>query len=195
MNRERLKKGLMLFAQFVKIGCFTFGGGWGILAQMEQEFINKRKMITKSDLLDLIAVGKSVPGIMIMNVSMLFGYQTAGLFGGICCLLGMVLPAVVILSLVTVFYDAIKDNYWAACAMRGISCAVVPIIGSAALSLGREAFKARGGIAICAVAFAFCYFTNISNIVMIAVGVAGALVWMNLRDSKALKYGKRGVSV
>ena len=195
MNRERLKKGLMLFAQFVKIGCFTFGGGWGILAQMEQEFINKRKMITKSDLLDLIAVGKSVPGIMIMNVSMLFGYQVAGLFGGLCCLLGMVLPAVVILSLVTVFYDALKDNYWVACAMQGISCAVVPIIGSAALSLGKEAFKAKGGVAICAVAFCFCYFTGISNIILIAVGVLCALLWMNLRSSRPVKVSKGGMSV
>lgn len=182
MTREQFKKGLMLFAFFVKIGCFTFGGGWGILAQMEQEFINRRQLITKSDLLDLTAVGKSVPGIMITNISMLFGYQVAGLFGGICCVAGIALPAVVILSLVTVFYDVLKDNFWCFCALKGISCAVVPIIGSAALSLGKEAFKARGGIAICAAAFLFCYFTNVSNIVLIGLGILASLLWMNLRS-------------
>lgn len=191
MIREKLKQGLKLFAFFVKIGCFTFGGGWGILAQMEQEFINKQKLITKSDLLDLTAVGKSVPGIMITNISMLFGYQVAGLFGGICCVLGIALPAVVILSLVTVCYDAIKDNFWCFCAMKGIGCAVVPIIGSAAISLGKEAFKARGGLAICAGAFVFCHFTDVSNIVLIAVGVAASLIWMNLRSHSELKC-KRG---
>lgn len=46
---------------FFKIGCFTFGGGWSILAQMEQEFVDKRKLITKEELLDMVAVGKSVP--------------------------------------------------------------------------------------------------------------------------------------
>ena len=190
MTRDKLKQGLMLFAFFVKIGCFTFGGGWGILAQMEQEFIDKRKLITKSDLLDLTAVGKSVPGIMITNISMLFGYQVAGLFGGICCVLGIALPAVVILSLVTVCYDAIKDNFWAFCALKGIGCAVVPIIGSAAISLGQEAFKARGAVAICGLAFLFCHFTDVSNIVLIALGVIASLLWMNLRSRSEMT--KRG---
>ena len=81
MSKERIKNGLMLFAFFFKIGCFTFGGGWSILAQMEQEFVDKRKLITKEELLDMVAVGKSVPGIMITNISMLFGYYVGGWFG------------------------------------------------------------------------------------------------------------------
>ena len=85
MSKERIKNGLMLFAFFFKIGCFTFGGGWSILAQMEQEFVDKRKLITKEELLDMVAVGKSVPGIMITNISMLFGYYVGGWFGGCLC--------------------------------------------------------------------------------------------------------------
>lgn len=73
--KDRVKKGLELFAFFFKIGCFTFGGGWSILAQMEQEFVDKRKWLTKSELLDMVAVGRSVPGIMITNISMIFGYS------------------------------------------------------------------------------------------------------------------------
>ena len=57
MGKERIKNGLMLFVFFFKIGCFTFGGGWSILAQMEQEFVDKRKLITKEELLDMVAVG------------------------------------------------------------------------------------------------------------------------------------------
>ena len=55
---DRIKKGLSIFAFFFKIGCFTFGGGWAILAQMEQEFVDKRQIITKSELLEMVAVGK-----------------------------------------------------------------------------------------------------------------------------------------
>lgn len=84
MKKEKIKNGLMLFAFFFKIGCFTFGGGWSILAQMEQEFVDKKKLITKEELLDMVAVGKSVPGIMITNISMLFGYYVGGWFGGVC---------------------------------------------------------------------------------------------------------------
>lgn len=115
MSKERIKNGLMLFAFFFKIGCFTFGGGWSILAQMEQEFVDKRKLITKEELLDMVAVGKSVPGIMITNISMLFGYYVGGWFGGVCAVLGMTCPAVLILSFVTAFYKVLKSNVWVLC--------------------------------------------------------------------------------
>lgn len=141
--KEKIKTGLELFAFFFKIGCFTFGGGWSILAQMEQEFVDKRKWLTKSELLDMVAVGRSIPGIMITNISMIFGYSVGGVFGGICSVLGITAPAILILSLVTVFYNKLKDNIWCASALRGIRSAVVPIIASAAFSLGKEAFKTK----------------------------------------------------
>ena len=144
---------------FFKIGCFTFGGGWSILAQMEQEFVDKRKLITKEELLDMVAVGKSVPGIMITNISMLFGYYGGGWFGGVCAVLGMACPAVLILSFVTAFYKVLKSNVWCYAALRGIRCAVVPIMGSAALSLGKEAFRRKSAIPICALALgALCIY-------------------------------------
>ena len=65
---EQIKRGLRLFAEFFKIGCFTFGGGWAIVAQMEQEYVNRQKLITKDELLELVAVGRSTPGIMITNI-------------------------------------------------------------------------------------------------------------------------------
>ena len=90
---EQIKRGLRLFAEFFKIGCFTFGGGWAIVAQMEQEYVNRQKLITKDELLELVAVGRSTPGIMITNISLLFGYHVAGPFGGICTVLGIASPA------------------------------------------------------------------------------------------------------
>ena len=94
--KDRVKKGLELFAFFFKIGCFTFGGGWSILAQMEQEFVDKRHWVEQSDLLELIAVGKSLPGIMVANIVLLFGYQLAGPLGGILSAVGLCVPAVVV---------------------------------------------------------------------------------------------------
>ena len=184
MKKEKIKNGLMLFAFFFKIGCFTFGGGWSILAQMEQEFVDKKKLITKEELLDMVAVGKSVPGIMITNISMLFGYYVGGWFGGVCAVLGMTCPAVLILSFVTVFYKVLKSNVWCYAALRGIRCAVVPIMGSAALSLGKEAFRKKMAVPICAVA---CVFTDISNVLMIVVGIILAL---SVRAVKKAKGGQ-----
>lgn len=176
MKKEKLKNGWMLFGFFFKIGCFTFGGGWSILTQMEHEFVEKRKMITKEELLDLVAVGKSLPGIMITNISMLFGYQTAGGFGGVCAVLGIACPAVLILSAVAYGYDYLKSSFWCRCALEGIQAAVVPIIGCAALSLGKEIFRTRKGRIICSIAFLLCMFTEISNIVLVLMGAAAALI-------------------
>ena len=80
---------LLMLLYFIKIGAFTFGSGWSIIAQMEREFVDERGWMTKSDLLELIAVGKSLPGIMVANITLLFGYQMAGVLGGICAAIGL----------------------------------------------------------------------------------------------------------
>ena len=173
---------LRILLSFVKIGAFTFGSGWSIVAQMEQEFVDKRGWMTKSDLLELIAVGKSLPGIMVVNITMLFGYQMAGALGGVCAAVGLCIPAVITLTVVTAIYDAIKDNYWVWSALRGVQCAVAPIIGGAAISLGKDALRSAAAIMICAAAFVLCYFTSISNLTLVIAGVVIALVWMGVSE-------------
>ena len=75
-------KGLwILLLEFMRFGCFTFGGGWSIIAQMQQLYVEKEKVITSEELLDLTSVAKSLPGAMIANVAMLYGYRAAGLAG------------------------------------------------------------------------------------------------------------------
>ncbi len=175
--KKQYKDGILLFWFFFKIGWFTFGGGWSILAQMEQEFVDKRQWITKQELLDLVAVGKSVPGIMITNISMLFGYSRAGWFGGICAVLGMTCPAVIILTVVTFAYDTLKDSAICYSVLRGIRSAVVPIMGSVVLSLGKDALRNKISIIVCIVASLICIFTNVSNIVLVCVGAVAALIW------------------
>ena len=130
---------LLMLLYFIKIGAFTFGSGWSIIAQMEREFVDERGWMTKSDLLELIAVGKSLPGI-------------------------------------------IKDNYWGWAALKGVQCAVAPIIGGAAISLGKDALTSALPIIICAVAFVLCYFTSISNLTLVVAGVVIALVWMGVSE-------------
>lgn len=178
MTKEKLKQAGLIFLFFAKIGCFTFGGGWSILAQMEHEFIDKRKWITKSDLLDLTAAGKSLPGIMITNISMLFGVQIAGALGGIAAVLGITVPSVVIITVVTKFYELLKDNFWVSCILRGVRAAVVPIVASSAITLAQEAFREKSGIFICAAAFLLIVFAGVGNIALVLLGVAGALIWM-----------------
>jgi len=177
-----VKMALVLLWEFIKMGAFTFGSGWSIIAQMEQEFVDKRHWVEKSDLLELIAVGKSLPGIMVANITLLFGYQLAGVLGGICAAVGLCLPAVIVMTIVTAIYDLIKSNYWVFAALQGVQCAVVPIIGTAAISLGKEALKTKIAVCFCLAAMAICLFTPISNLVLVICGAVLGVLWMGVKE-------------
>lgn len=168
---------LALFLQFLKFGCFTFGGGWSIVSQMQRLYVEEKKIITNDDLLDLTSVGRSLPGTMIGNIAMLFGYRQAGLVGGLVCVFGMILPPLAILAVITLFYTAFRDSYWVAAAMTGIRTAVVPIILSAAFPLMKSGLSTGVGIII-AIAALGAYLYGIGCVWLV---VGGAVVGLLLR--------------
>jgi chromate transporter len=177
MPYGRFKMALQLFAFFLKIGFFTFGGGWSILAQMQKEFVEKRKWITEESLLDMTLVGRSLPGMMITNISMLFGYHMGGFFCGLSALIGITLPPLIILSIVTIFYVLVKDNLYVTHALSGIRSAVVPIIASAALKMRKSAFKSWFGYFLAGSALLLCLFTTIHiGIIVLISAIIGILI-------------------
>ena len=111
-----------------------FGGGWSIIAQMRQLYVEKKHVITDEELLDLTSVAKSLPGTMIANVAMLYGYRAGGLPGGFLSVFGMVFPPMVILIAVSFFYQAFRGSYWVMAAMEGMQTAGIP--GAIAANLG-----------------------------------------------------------
>lgn len=139
MDVERRISYSDLFRQFFKIGCCTFGGGLSIVAQIQKEYVEKRGWLTDKDLLEITSVGRSLPGIMIANVSYLFGYHLAGFPGAVICLLGLALPSIIILTLVTWGYTIIRENVYFSRAMAGIRASVAPIIAVAALNMRKAA--------------------------------------------------------
>ena len=90
----------MLF--YLRIGLFTFGGGWSIVAQMKREFVDRKGVITEEELTDLTSVGRSLPGTMIGNVSFMFGYHIGGIACGFAALVGIAFWPFVILSVVNI---------------------------------------------------------------------------------------------
>ena len=140
MRKEKLKKTWECFLYFFKISWFTFGGGWSIVAQMQKDFVDEKKELTTEELLDIVSVGRSLPGTMIGNVAYLFGHRRAGTLGGVASVVGMVLPPMLILSVLTFVYGLLKENIWVAKMLRGVRSAVVPIILASALKLRNGAF-------------------------------------------------------
>lgn len=176
--KKNVVSAIKLFCFFAKIGFFTFGGGWSIVAQMQKEFVDKRRVITEEELLDITSVGRSMPGTMIGNVAIMFGYHTAGIPGAVGALLGMISPSLLILSILTFFYSNIKDNIYVARALVGIRASIVPIIGSAAMRLCKTALRDTTTYLICAAAFCLFLFTSINNIFIVLFGgLCGLIIW------------------
>ena len=171
--RQMLEMGLVM----AKISCFTFGGGWSILAQMQKEFSEKRGWISEEELMDFASVGRSLPGIMILNNTTMFGYRLGGVLGAIIADIGLVVPPLVVICIVTGFYDAIKDNIWVAKAMVGVRAAVVPVILEATVKLGKKGLVDKIALGIMLAALVLCLFTRVGNVAIVVLGaVAGLLI-------------------
>ena len=176
---------LQLFLEFAKFGCFTFGGGWSIIAQMQQLYVEKRKEITSQELLDLTSVAKSLPGTMISNVAMLYGYRVGGLPGGFAAVFGMILPPLVVIVVISYFYAAFRANSWVNAAMEGMQAAVVPIIFSAAINLVKGSMPYPPCVLLLLISVAAYLFTGISPILLVLLGVVLGLIigsWYERRE-------------
>ena len=181
---------LNLFWYFFKIGFYTFGGGWSIVAQIQKEYVERRKWITEEDLLDITSVGRSLPGLMIGNVSYLFGYHVAGFPGAVASVIGISLPSLVVLTVVTWFYTMFKDNLYVSRAMAGVRATVVPIILVAALKLSRAALPEKISWLFLVLGFALYLFLGVSCIwIMIISGLLGFLLKFWLQRRKGGSHG------
>ena len=167
---------LDLFWQFFKIGCCTFGGGLSIVAQIQKEYVEKRGWLSDKDLLEITSVGRSLPGIMIANVSYLFGYHLAGFPGAFICLLGLALPSIIILTLVTWGYTMIRDNIYFARAMTGIRASVAPIIAAATLKMRKAALTEAASWVFLLLALGLYILFDVNCIfIVLACGLLGIL--------------------
>lgn len=173
---KRGKELAVLFWEFFQFGCFTFGGGWSIVAQMQRLYVEEKHTITGEELLDITSVGRSLPGTMIGNVAMLYGNHVSGLPGGVVCLLAMALPPFLVLSVLTLCYTAVRDNYWVAAAMTGVRAAIVPIMASAALPLVKGAFRYPPCVAVALLSFALYLFWNVSCVLLVVMGLLAGLL-------------------
>lgn len=185
MKRWKILAELMW--DFMKFGLFTFGGGWSIVAQMQSRYVEGKGTLTQEELLDLTSVGRSLPGTMVGNVAMLFGYRTAGFWGGVVCVFGMVIPPMAVLTVITLFYTAVRHNPWVTAAMMGVRCAVVPIMVSALMGMVKGAFRWRPCVAVMAVSFCLYLFLNVNCVWLVVIGAVCGLIISKYMEGKEEK--------
>ena len=130
---------LKLFLTFLKIGAFTFGGGYAMLPLIQQEVI-KNGWLTEEQILNFIAVSESTPGPFAINISTYIGTEKGGFFGALAATLGVTLPSFVIILIVARVFTAFRKNRFVSGAMSGLKPAVIGLIGAAVITVGKSVF-------------------------------------------------------
>ena len=180
---------LRLLLSMLKIGCFAFGGGYAIIALLENEFVSKRKWIDHDEFLDVVAIAESTPGPIAINVATYIGYQQKGVIGAVVATIGMCAPSFVIMYLVSLFYQQFMEIALVAAAFKGVQIGVVYLIASAGLKMLKKMKKTPLNIAvfsITCVGMILCtlFDFHISSLWFILAAGAFGLLTFFLRKNK-----------
>ena len=134
---------LLLFAAFFKIGLFTFGGGYAMLPLIA-EAVAKNSWLTDEQFINFVAVSESTPGPFAVNIATYIGCETTGILGAVCATLGVVLPSFIVILIVARIFEKFKSSRIVSGAMSGLKPAVIGLIASAAVNMGKTVFLAEG---------------------------------------------------
>ncbi len=134
---------LKLFLTFLKIGAFTFGGGYAMLPLIQEE-VMKNNWASMEELINFVAVSESTPGPFAINMATYIGMVKGNVLGAVCATLGVVVPSFVIILIVARFYEKFKENRIVAGCMTGLKSAVIGLIAAALISMAKAVFVPKG---------------------------------------------------
>ena len=181
---KKIKGYLSLFLTMLKIGLFTFGGGYAMIALLENEFVEKKKWLEKDEFLDVAAIAESTPGPIAINAATYIGYKNAGIIGSIIATLGICIPSFIIIYAISLFFDAFLSLTLVAYAFKGIQICVVYLILTAGLKMLEHMKKNAFNIIIisitliCMVVFSL-FAVKFSTIFYIMIsGACGVVVYL-----------------
>ena len=146
---KRLSECLKLFLLMMKIGLFTFGGGYAMISLLSRELVEKRKYIDDDEFMDVVALAESTPGPIAINMATYIGYKRLGILGSLFATLGLVIPSFVILYVISLFFDSFMSYDIVRRAFNGIQVAVVYLILSAGIRMLKKMKKSPLPILLC----------------------------------------------
>ena len=175
---------LSLFLTMLKIGLFTFGGGYAMIALIENEFVEKKKWLDKDEFLDVAAIAESTPGPIAINAATYIGYKNSGIIGSMIATLGICIPSFVIIYAISLFFDAFLSFTLVAYAFKGIQICVVYLILTAGLKMLKQIKKTTFNVIIisitliCMIVFSL-FAVKFSTIFYILIsGACGVAVYL-----------------
>lgn len=180
----RLKSLWLLFINMLKIGLFTFGGGYAMIHLLENEFVAKKKWIEEDEFMDLVAIAESTPGPIAINCSTYIGYKKEKILGAVLATLGMCIPSFTIIFFISLFFNQFLSIGWVASAFKGIQVCVVFLILSAGVKMLKKMKKKPFNLIVmsatflCMVAFGV-FAVSFSSIFYILIsGFVGLMIYL-----------------
>lgn len=166
-----------LFKTFFQIGFFTIGGGYAMIPLIQQKVVEKNGWTGEQELLDLIAVAQSCPGVFAVNISIFIGYKKHGVRGAFISALGTCLPSFIIILALAFFFRQFRDNVWVEHFFRGIRPAVVALIALPVFRMAKSAHICRWNAWIPVVSALLIWMVGVSPIYIILVAGVGGYVY------------------
>ena len=187
-----MKKYLKQFFVMLKIGLFTFGGGYAMIALLENEFVSKLKWINEEEFTDMVAISESTPGPIAINSATYIGYKIGSILGSFICTVAICIPSFVIIYIISLFFNAFMEIQWIAAAFKGIQVCVVYLILSAGIRMLIKMKKTAFNIiiiavtSVCMILFSI-FAVDFSSVLYILIsGIIGLLFYTikRMQDKK-----------
>ena len=172
-----VEKPLLLFLTFLKIGAFTFGGGYAMIPIIHREIAEKRKWLTDDDILDIIAVSESTPGPIAINSATFVGYKVAGFWGAFSATLAVVLPSFLIIGILSFLLKEFAEVKTVQYAFFGIRAAVLALLLRALFLMYKKCPKGAASYAVMALSFILAAVFNLNILFIIAVCAVLGLIF------------------
>ena len=187
---------LDLFLTFAKIGLFTFGGGYAMIAMIENNCVEQKKWITHDEMMNITVIAESTPGPIAINCATFTGYKKAGLIGALMATLGMIIPSFMIIYLISMFLDNFLELTIIANAFKGIKIAVGFLILDAAITMIKKMHKKKlpRTIMACSCIVMLCiniFAWDFSSISLMLVAAAVSLTIFILNGAPEQKGGAK----
>ncbi|MDY4848758.1 MAG: chromate transporter [Bacilli bacterium] len=136
-KESKLYQVLILFLTFLKVGAFTFGGGYAMIPIIQKEVVEKRKWANDNDILDILAISESTPGPISVNTATYIGFKVAGFWGSFFATLGLILPSFIIIYIISLFYETFMQLTIVQAAFKGLKVGVIILLVNAVIKLNK----------------------------------------------------------
>ena len=173
-----------LFATFFRIGVFTFGGGYAMIPLIEKDIVERNRWVGREDFVDLLAVAQSAPGIFAVNMAVFIGYKLRGTRGAVAAAMGCVLPSVIIILLIALFFRQFRHLPVVNNVFMGLRPAVVALIAVPVFSVAKSAKIGWSTVWIPVLSALLIVAFGVSPVYVIAVAAFAGFVWGKMGGRK-----------